>query len=124
MSVPRPGVPESRISHVKWAIALDSSYSFLKGLLTETELHRILNILLQLSFDISNPLIRIKDAQSPILRGLSDFQEHLGGVLTITLLSSVGTGKEVHEMDQQLLIEASTYVADFIKNKSILNSRN
>lgn len=109
---------------VAMGIALDSSYSFLKGLLTETELHRILNVLLQLSFDISNPLIRIKDAQSPILRGLSDFQEHLGGVLTITLLSSLGTGKEVHEMDQQLLIEASTYVADFIKNKSILNSRN
>lgn len=103
---------------VSMGIALDSTYSFLKGLLTEADLERILNVLLQLSFDISNPLIRIADAQSPILRGLAEFQEHLGGMLSITLLDSLGTGREVHEMDQELLIKASSYVADFTKQKA------
>lgn len=107
---------------VAMGIALDSTYSFLTGLLTEDQLHRILNVLLQLEFDITDSIIQIKDAQSPILKGLAEFQEHLGGKLTITLLTDLGTGKEVHEMDHQLLIKASNYVADFAKNNIPLSS--
>jgi 3-dehydroquinate synthase len=51
--------------------------------------------------------------ESPILKGLTEFQEHLGGRLTITLLTDLGTGKEVNEMDHELLIKASSYVNDF-----------
>lgn len=98
---------------VAMGIALDSTYSFLKGMLSEDKLLRILNVLKDLSFHISDPIIQIKDAASPILKGLSEFQEHLGGLLSITLLTDIGTGKEVHEMDQQLLIKASAYVTDF-----------
>jgi len=100
---------------VAMGIALDSTYSFLKGMLTEEQLHRILNVLVHLSFDISNPFIQINDTESPILRGLAEFQEHLGGKLTITLLTDLGTGKEVHEMDHQLLIDASNYVLNFTR---------
>ncbi|WP_133578143.1 3-dehydroquinate synthase [Pedobacter metabolipauper] len=98
---------------VAMGIALDSTYSFLKGMLTEEKLHRILKVLLVLAFDISNPFIQIRDMESPILKGLAEFQEHLGGRLTITLLTDLGTGKEVNEMDHQLLIDASTYVTNF-----------
>ncbi|KKX49684.1 hypothetical protein L950_0214140, partial [Sphingobacterium sp. IITKGP-BTPF85] len=98
---------------VAMGIALDSTYSFLSGLLTEDKLLRILNVLLHLSFDISDPFIQINDEESPILRGLTEFQEHLGGKLTITLLTDIGTGKEVHHMDHQLLIAASNYVLNF-----------
>jgi len=98
---------------VAMGIALDSTYSFLTGMLTEEKLQRILSVLLHLSFDISNPFIQINDTESPILRGLAEFQEHLGGKLTITLLTDLGTGKEVHQMDHQLLIEASNYVLNF-----------
>ena len=101
---------------VAMGIALDSAYSFLSGLLTEAKLQRILNLLVKLGYDISNPYIQIKDSDSPILIGLSEFQEHLGGRLTITLLTDLGTGKEVNEMDQQLLIESSNYVAEFIRH--------
>ncbi|MEJ2882776.1 3-dehydroquinate synthase [Pedobacter sp. GR22-6] len=97
---------------VAMGIALDSTYSFLKGMLAETDLQRILKVLIELGYDISNPHIQIKDLQSPILLGLSEFQEHLGGLLSITLLKEIGSGEEVHEMDQSLLIEASTYVYD------------
>nr|WP_121269496.1 3-dehydroquinate synthase [Pedobacter schmidteae] len=107
---------------VAMGIALDSAYSFLSGLLSEDKLQQILEVLLQLSFDITDATMQINDAASPILKGLIEFQEHLGGKLTITLLTDLGTGKEVHEMDHQLLISASRYVADFAKNSISLNS--
>jgi len=34
-----------------------------------------------------------------VLEGLEEFREHLGGELTITLLSDIGRGLEVHSMD-------------------------
>ncbi|MEJ7557437.1 MAG: 3-dehydroquinate synthase [Pedobacter sp.] len=106
---------------VAMGIALDSTYSYLKGMLTEEKLHRILKVLLQLGYDISNPYIQINDLESPILKGLSEFQEHLGGRLTITLLTDLGTGKEVNEMDHELLIKASSYVNDFTQ-KSLISA--
>lgn len=107
---------------VAMGIALDSTYSYIKGMLTEAQLQRILNVLHTLGFDISNPLIRISDSESPILAGLKEFQEHLGGLLTITLLTDLGTGQEVHEMDEQQLIAASNYVAAYIAEKAGLNT--
>jgi 3-dehydroquinate synthase len=107
---------------VAMGIALDSVYSFLQGMLTEEKAVRILKVLTELNYDISDPIIHIKDAGSPILKGLTEFQEHLGGILTITLLTDLGTGEEVHEMDQQLLIEASNYVAQYIKDGKSLNT--
>ena len=98
---------------VAMGIALDTAYSFLKGMLTEEKLYRVLSVLLRLGYDISNPYIQINDLDSPILKGLAEFQEHLGGRLTITLLTDVGSGKEVNEMDHNLLIKASGYVKDF-----------
>ena len=38
-----------------------------------------------------------------MLQGLADFQEHLGGELTITLLADIGRGVEVHEMDERIV---------------------
>lgn len=99
---------------VAMGIALDSVYSYITGLLTKEKALRILRVLNDLSFDISNPLIQITDLDSPILKGLKEFQEHLGGKLTITLLSDIGVGMEVHEMDSHKLMEASAFVVDFV----------
>lgn len=107
---------------VAMGIALDSVYSFLTGMLSEEKALRILNVLTNLHFNISDPIIHIKDAGSPILKGLAEFQEHLGGLLSVTLLTDLGIGQEVHEMDDQLLIAASDYVANFIKDKESLNT--
>ena len=38
-----------------------------------------------------------------VLKGLADFQEHLGGELTVTLLAGIGRGVEVHEMDEKIV---------------------
>jgi len=45
-----------------------------------------------------------------VLQGLRDFREHLGGELTITLLAEIGTGLEVHEMDEALVAEAIAWL--------------
>ena len=44
--------------------------------------------------------------------GLEDFREHLGGELTVTLLSAIGLGVEVHEMDQALVLEAIAWLKE------------
>ena len=45
-----------------------------------------------------------------VMKGLRDFQEHLGGELTVTLLDDVGVGIEVHEIDHDLMLEAIAWL--------------
>jgi 3-dehydroquinate synthase len=47
------------------------------------------------------------DGQRALLTGLQEFREHLGGRLTITLLEGIGSGFEVHDVDEAVLVEAS-----------------
>ncbi|HLL43033.1 MAG TPA: 3-dehydroquinate synthase [Segetibacter sp.] len=98
------------VSHgeaVAMGIALDSMYSGLIGNLTEDEVNRIVSLLQDLGFEITHPLMEVKEEKSPVLLGLQEFREHLGGRLTITLLTAIGKGKEVHEIDWKLMREAS-----------------
>jgi 3-dehydroquinate synthase len=52
-------------------------------------------------------MMDVSDDRSPILLGLEEFREHLGGELTIMLLEKIGHGIEVHEIDPELLKRAS-----------------
>ena len=52
-----------------------------------------------------HPALAENDSEN-LRRGLTEFQEHLGGQLTITLLDALGTGIEVHEMDFGLIQQA------------------
>ena len=88
-------------------IALDTMYSALSGRLALNKAHRIIELLLNLGFEITHPLMEIKENNSPVLQGLNEFREHLGGQLTIMLLKDIGTGEEVHEIDTSLLIKAA-----------------
>ncbi|WGV26746.1 3-dehydroquinate synthase [Halotia branconii] len=84
-------------------IALDSTYSYLLGLLDGSEWRQILHTLSVLGFTLYLP--ELADFQK-VFEGLSEFQEHLGGELTLTLLEGVGKGVEVHEVDLSLYGEA------------------
>jgi 3-dehydroquinate synthase len=88
-------------------IALDSVYSYLSGRLSKEALDQILNLNKVLGLDITHPLLEVTDDKSPLLEGLEEFREHLGGKLTITLLNGIGKGEEVHEMDGALVRKAS-----------------
>ncbi|GEO08404.1 3-dehydroquinate synthase [Segetibacter aerophilus] len=92
---------------VAMGIALDSVYSGLKGDISADEVRRIINLLINLGFDITHPMMEVHEENSPLLLGLDEFREHLGGRLTITLLTAIGKGKEVNEMDWHLVKKAS-----------------
>lgn len=83
-------------------IALDSVYSHLKGLITLEELERILSLLKKLGFQLYNPALSENDKIN-VWKGLNEFREHLGGILTITILEGIGKGLEVNEMDFELV---------------------
>lgn len=97
---------------VAMGMALDSTYARYAGVLSEEKLQRILT-LLAMFFDLTHPLIRISDLKAPILEGLQEFREHLGGKLCITLLRDIGIGFEVNEMDSHTLLQASQYIMQF-----------
>lgn len=94
-------------------IILDSTYSVLSGRLSEEENIRIIRLFQKLGFEISHRLMEVEKEDSPILLGLQEFREHLGGRLTIMLLSTIGKGEEVYEIDHNLLREASRQVKAF-----------
>lgn len=83
-------------------IALDTYYSALSGRLSEADTQRVIQVLHKLGFDLFHPALG-EDECAHLLNGLREFQEHLGGRLTITLLDAVGKGVEVHEMDDTLI---------------------
>jgi 3-dehydroquinate synthase len=102
---------------VAMGIALDSTYSFLKGMLTETELNRIISVISELGFNLYHEVL----SGEMLLKGLEEFREHLGGELTIMLLSKLGKGQEVHEMDQSLVLEAVEKLKAFQSDRLIAN---
>ena len=93
-------------------IALDSRYSALAGLLEPGADERIAALLEHLGFRIWHPaLVRTDETGRPaVLRGLAEFREHLGGELTVTLLSGIGMGVEVHEIDTDLVMQAAGWL--------------
>ncbi|MEM6869205.1 MAG: 3-dehydroquinate synthase, partial [Cyanobacteria bacterium P01_C01_bin.121] len=108
-------ITEYRLRHgeaVAIGIALDSTYSYLKGYLAEEDWQRILGTIQTLGFSLYAPELssHLDDPTHPdsIFRGLSEFREHLGGELTIMLLDAIGHGFEVHEVDFELYKQAIT----------------
>ncbi len=91
---------------VAMGIALDTVYSNLAGKINDDETHRVVNLIKKIGFEIIHPLLEVTGDDSPILIGLQEFREHLGGELTIMLLNKIGEGVEVHEMDAALIKKA------------------
>ena len=92
-----------RVSHaeaVAIGIALDVVYSRHAGHLPSKDADRILALLTKLRFHLFAPelLQKDRDGEWAILRGLAEFQQHIGGELAITLLREIGKGFETHEI--------------------------
>lgn len=105
-------------------IALDVTYSWLRGMITEQEWRKILDVIRQSGFKLFVPELRSKLDQpahsDSLLHGLTEFREHLGGQLTIMLLEGIGKGIEVHEVDFDGYREAIGKLAEFESAKSEL----
>jgi len=95
-------------------MALDARYAVLAGLLKQGEEERICALLEYLGFELWHPALARQGASGElvILEGLSEFREHLGGELTITLLADIGIGVEVHEIDHRLMRQALDWLRD------------
>ncbi len=89
-------------------IALDTRYSVLAGLLGEGADVRVADLLARLGFALWHDALDLRDQRRRrrVLEGLAEFQEHLGGELTVTLLEEIGRGIEVHAIDHALVDEA------------------
>jgi 3-dehydroquinate synthase len=88
-------------------IALDVVYAKLNGMLSASACNDILSLLHKLGFDLYNEhLSTIENGQLSILRGLTEFREHLGGQLTIMLLDEIGHGMEVHQINETIVTQA------------------
>lgn len=92
---------------VSIGIALDSTYSYLSGHLSHADAQRIIQLLHELGLPTVHPLIDAEGSQHPLLVGLDEFREHLGGRLTIMLLQGIGTGIEVNDMDTNRILAAA-----------------
>lgn len=97
-------------------IALDSVYSHLCGRLSKEALDQIILLIKTLGLGITHPLLNVDNDKSPLLQGLEEFREHLGGKLTITLLNDIGKGEEVHEMDGNIIRQASQWLKNLENN--------
>jgi 3-dehydroquinate synthase len=91
-------------------IALDSTYSHLAGFLGESAWRRITHLLGALGVPVYDPAVEehLSTPEHPdcVLRGLADFQEHLGGRLTVMLLKDIGQPFDVHEIRSDLVVRS------------------
>ena len=90
-------------------IALDSTYSYLTGSLPHADWLRIIALFEAVRLPIWHPDMATPGGggRPAVLAGLEEFREHLGGQLTVMLLERIGSGFEVHELDETVLLEAS-----------------
>jgi 3-dehydroquinate synthase len=86
-------------------IALDVTYAQLIGLISETDLHHILEVMTAIGFDLNIPVTTSNQIDS-LLNGIEEFREHLGGQLTITLISGLGIKHDVYTIDMKLMTQA------------------
>lgn len=93
-------------------MALDACYAVQKGMLAEEARDRLCTLLKTLGLPIYHPaLVAEKQGQSALLAGLQEFREHLGGALCVTLLTGIGSGIEVHDMDASLIARSIGWLA-------------
>ena len=107
-----------RIRHgeaVAIGIALDSAYSYLQGRISESDFKRIIDLMHTLGFELFAPELQGEN----LVQGLKEFQEHLGGQLTIMLLEKLGKGVEVHEMDHDLIFKSVEILRRLNKNSAV-----
>ena len=110
-----------RIRHgeaVAIGIALDSTYSHLKGWISEDDLSRIITVFKTLGFELFAPELGGEN----LIKGLQEFQEHLGGQLTIMLLKALGKGEEVHEMDHELIHQAIDLLKSYNQTQNLVTN--
>lgn len=84
-------------------VALDTTYSYLAGLLPKSAWQRVVGLLSRLGFPLYVP--QMYDPRA-LLLGLEEFRTHLGGRLTVMLLWEIGQGLEAYDLDPETIMAA------------------
>jgi 3-dehydroquinate synthase len=97
-------------------LALDTTYSYLSGLLAEADWRRVVALLRALGLELHvaelSQCLDTPDDPACVFRGLDEFREHLGGRLTIMLLRGIGDPVDVHEIDRDVMIRSIGMLKD------------
>ncbi len=86
-------------------IALDVTYASLMGQISESTLKRVIKVLEDIGFNLMLP-VGSDEEMIALLKGIEEFREHLGGILTITLIKDIGKKHDVHEIDIDMMKKA------------------
>jgi 3-dehydroquinate synthase len=86
---------------VSIGLAIDTMYAAEAGLCDASVPERTIASLRCLGLPTTHPLLT-NTAQ--VLDGLEDFREHLGGVLTLSMPTAIGTVVEINEVDRPLMM--------------------
>jgi 3-dehydroquinate synthase len=95
-------ITDGRLNHgeaVSIGMALDSLYSYYSGMLEDSALRQIFTLIGDLALPLYHPALASLDVSA----ALGEFREHLGGELAITLLTGIGSKKEVDRIDTSLM---------------------
>ncbi|NQW26423.1 MAG: 3-dehydroquinate synthase [Flammeovirgaceae bacterium] len=87
-------------------LALDLAYAVQSKFIDLVTFDRIYQVLINLGFDLFHPLLLDAEGTSinpELIKGLEEFREHLGGVLTITMIEQIGAKFDVHSINIEQL---------------------
>jgi 3-dehydroquinate synthase len=95
-------------------MAIDTRYSVEAGLLAPADGDVIIGLLNALGFRLWDQALELMDAggRPRVLAGLEEFREHLGGELTVTLLSGIGQSVDVHHMEERHVLSAVSWLCN------------
>lgn len=101
----------NRLRHgeaVAIGLAIDARYSVEVGVCPSHLSDSICDLLEQLGFRLWDEVLDLVDADGipAVLDGLAEFQEHLGGLLTLTLVDRIGHTVETTEIDRRAMVRA------------------
>ena len=91
-------------------VAIDSVYSALELGLDEPVAQQILQCLRDLGFNLNDPSL---DDVEGLFNGLEEFRQHLGGRLTLTMLTRPGQPIDVHAVNREKMLAAIEHVQHF-----------
>ncbi len=96
-------------------MALDSLYSYYKQMIEESDLQQIFTLISDLGLPLYVPALAALDIDA----ALDEFREHLGGEMAITLLTGIGSKKEVSWIDTALMKRCVEHLKLQDKNREI-----
>ena len=93
-------------------MALDTRYAVEIGILAADRQARVQALLEALGFTLWSDALEATDGtgRAAVLAGIDEFREHLGGELSVTMLTNIGRAIEVHDLDGSAIGRAMAWL--------------